>query len=214
MSIVYNANWPLLYERVLKNRITGLENKFIAPAYLGDDIDITTESNDSESYTCEARVNGKLVNSAQVFPSRPIASLLSEGVAGVDFDELEVQVYSDELNRDDTLSSVSFLKYCERARTEKIGGPLSIQRGIEEGVAVVVAKISLDLTDERISDGSRLIVRSRVKMGRRKIATFRHELYAPVSNQSIAACDCKCLAMGAVGTENEGVSCDFLNWMI
>jgi acyl-CoA thioesterase FadM len=163
MGIVFNANWPLLYERVLKNRISGLENKFIAPAYLGDDIDITTESNDSESYKCEARVNGKLVNSAQVFPSRPIASLLSEGVAGVDFDELEVQVYSDELHRDDTLSSVSFLKYCERARTEKIGGPLSIQRGIEEGVAVVVAKISLDLTNERISDGSRLIVRSRVR---------------------------------------------------
>lgn len=213
MGIVYNANWPLLYERTLSKRITGLENKFISPALLGDDIEIitTAASESNDSYNCEARVNGELVNSAEVFPCRTITSSMV-----ADFDELEIQPYHDELTSEGTLTAVSFLRYCERARTEKIGGPLSIQRGIDEGVAIVVAKLSMDISPgQRIDMSSKLTIRSRAKLRRRKMASFRHELYAmSTPNVAIASCDCTCLAMGALGRENEGVACDFLEWMI
>ena len=179
-------------------------------------VDVKVGKGEDGAWKCKAEVGGKTCNSATVWladddddddghATDGIEGLLSPGDCSV----LRVTAYHDELTaKGSGLSAVTLLRWCERARTDMIGGPDAISRGLKEGVAVVVAKTSLDLTNKSLEPGELMEVRSKAKVRGGRIAEFRHEVWHADSGL-LASADVACVATAT----KTGQSSRFLTWM-
>ena len=216
-GVVFNANYLLLYARLLPSpRLRKVRDmKFRRSARLGDVMDVVVAEETDGAWECKAEVCGESCNSATVWLANDngddevqIEGLLSHDDGSVR--RSKATVYHDELTEGSRLSAVSLLRWCERARTDMIGGPEAISRGLEEGVAVVVAKTSLDLDPRRsLEPGERLEVRTRAKVRGGRVAEFRHEVWHVDTGVAMASADVTCVAMAT----KTGQSSRFLDWM-
>lgn len=160
-AVVYNANYPLFIERALAadspegstfSRILGIKTlKYRNPARLGDQIDIFLEKNRSSP----GKVNVKLRKSDNELVSAIISSFqrtiqyIEPSVEDSQQDssncrfQHRFELWRDELQLQNTLSTKLAFQLFERARTETLGGPSALARLTSQyGVHVYVARVA------------------------------------------------------------------------